>query len=55
MRMSMPPEMIGAFRYCKSLLGQEWGNVLHWEGDPENAVCLDLVYLLSTVFQPVTY
>lgn len=52
MRMSMPPEMIGAFRYCKSLLGQEWGNVLHWEGDPENAVCpRGFTYPGPTAFQ----
>ncbi|KAF3761160.1 hypothetical protein M406DRAFT_296739 [Cryphonectria parasitica EP155] len=36
-RMSVAPELIGAFRYCRSLLGQEWGRVLHWEGVPEIA------------------
>lgn len=38
MRLSLPPEMIGAFRYGRSLLGEEIGNVHHWEGVPENAM-----------------
>lgn len=38
MRLSLPPEMIGAFRYARSLLGQELGTVHHWEGVPENAM-----------------
>lgn len=38
MRLSLPPEMIGAFRYSRSLLGEELGNVHHWEGVPENAM-----------------
>ncbi|KAJ0107064.1 hypothetical protein J7T55_006942 [Diaporthe amygdali] len=38
MRLSLPPELIGAFRYSRSLLGQELGKVHHWEGVPENAM-----------------
>ncbi|KAL1865012.1 hypothetical protein Daus18300_007359 [Diaporthe australafricana] len=38
MRLSLPPEMIGAFRYARSLLGHELGKVHHWEGVPANAM-----------------
>jgi 2-polyprenyl-6-methoxyphenol hydroxylase-like FAD-dependent oxidoreductase len=38
MRLSLPPEMIGAFRFSRSLLGKEFGKVHQWEGVPENAM-----------------
>lgn len=34
----LPNQVPGAFRYSKSLLVQEWGNVLHWSSIPENEV-----------------
>lgn len=34
----MAPQEVGAFRYGKSVLGQEWGVVQMWEGLPENEV-----------------
>lgn len=38
MRIAMSPEETGAFRYCRSLLGQEWAHIDMWEGVAENAV-----------------
>lgn len=40
----MAPEDVGAFRYGKSVLGQEYGIVQLWEGIAENAVSRALVF-----------
>lgn len=38
----MPPEEVGAYRYGKSVLGQEYAVVQMWEGIAEGAVGLAL-------------
>ncbi|KAG8169431.1 hypothetical protein KVR01_000176 [Diaporthe batatas] len=55
MRLSVPPEMIGAFRYSKSLLGQELGNVEHWEGVHDNAMKIKKYTPSRWVDLPQTY
>lgn len=55
MRLSLPAEMIGAFRYSRSLLGEELGNVHHWEGVPENAMNVKKYTPCRWVDLPQTY
>lgn len=55
MRLSLPPEAIGAVRYSRSLLGQELGNVHHWEGVPENAMNVKKYSPSRWVDLPQTY
>lgn len=54
-RLSLPPEMIGAFRYSRSLLGKEFGNVHHWEGVPENAMNVKKYTPCRWIDLPQTY
>ncbi|KUI74189.1 2,4-dichlorophenol 6-monooxygenase [Cytospora mali] len=54
-RLSLPPEMIGAVRYSRSLLGEDLGNVLHWEGVPENAMNVKKYSPSRWVDLPQTY
>ena len=55
MRLSLPPEMIGAFRYGRSLLGEELGNVFLWEGVPQNAMNVKKYTPCRWVDLPQTY
>lgn len=55
MRLSLPPEMIGAFRYARSLLGEELGKVEHWEGVPDNAMNVKKYTPSRWVDLPQTY
>lgn len=55
MRLSLPPEMIGAFRYSRSLLGEEFAKLPHWEGVPENAMNVKKYSPCRWVDLPQTY
>lgn len=55
MRLALAPEMIGAFRYAQSLLGQEFGKVRTWEGVPENLMWMRKYTPSRWVDLPQTY
>jgi 2-polyprenyl-6-methoxyphenol hydroxylase-like FAD-dependent oxidoreductase len=55
MRLALAPEMVGAFRYAHSLLGQEFGKVHHWEGVPENLMYMRKYTPSRWVDLPQTY